>query len=526
MNFTSKALMNLPIGIQDFKQLREGGFVYIDKTDLALQLIELGQPLFLTRPRRFGKSLLLSVMHYAFLGKKHLFEGLHIYDKHDFKPFPVLHLDFSIIGRLKEDDFAGEFLEKIQKFSEKNNFFEKKVDVRLQMSALLDFFNKNNQKLVLIIDEYDKPLVDNLDDIPTARRNQVILRNFYEVVKAQGTDIQFTMITGITKFSQLSLFSSMNQLRDISLDKRFATVCGYTQQEIDSYFPKFYTNIHEEYPGKDLDFVKNNIKQWYNGHNFGGNERVYNPFAILNIADSLVLINYWYETGNPRWLFQLMKAKNLSHNIVPMRINAKHIRSFDIENINFETVLFQTGYLTIIDYDSWKHIYTLDFPNREVKENFYDGLLEEYTETKSSNVSTTIDTLRDALEKNDLENIFDQINVLFASIPHQIFLAKYEAYYHSILHTLFSLMNYWVESEVSTSKGRIDTVLQTATHIYIIEFKIDRTNEKTAEHAALKQIKDNQYAAKFANSRKQIVLIGVALGIEERGVIAYIVENL
>ena len=195
--------MKYPIGIQDFKQLREGGFVYIDKTDLALQLIELGQPLFLTRPRRFGKSLLLSVMHYAFLGEKHLFEGLHIYDKYDFKPFSVLHLDFAGIGRLKEDDFAGEFLDKIQKFSEKNNFFEKKVDVRAQMSALLDFFNKNNQKLVLIIDEYDKPLVDNLDDIPTARRNQLILRSFYEIVKIQGSDIQFTMITGITKFSQL-----------------------------------------------------------------------------------------------------------------------------------------------------------------------------------------------------------------------------------------------------------------------------------------------------------------------------------
>ena len=416
--------MKYPIGIQDFKQLREGGFVYIDKTDLALQLIELGQPLFLTRPRRFGKSLLLSVMKYAFLGEKHLFEGLHIYDKYDFKPFPVLHLDFSIIGRLRDDDFANNFLVQIQEFCRKNQFPEQKNDVAEQFRCFLLFLKENNQKLVLIIDEYDKPLVDNLDDIPTARRNQVILRNFYEVVKSQGTDIQFTMITGITKFSQLSLFSSMNQLRDISLDKHFATVCGYTQQEIDSYFPKFYTNIHEEHPDKDLDFIKDNIKQWYNGHNFGGKERVYNPFAILNIAQSLVLINYWYETGNPRWLFQLMKAKNLSHNIVPMRINAKQIRSFDIENINFETVLFQTGYLTIIDYDSWKHIYTLDFPNREVKENFYDGLLGEYTETKNSNVGTTIDTLREAIEKNDLEEVFDQINVLFASIPHQICSSK------------------------------------------------------------------------------------------------------
>ena len=533
--------MKYPIGIQDFKQLREGGFVYIDKTDFALQLMELGQPLFLTRPRRFGKSLLLSTIKYAYLGEKQLFEGLKIYDNYDFKPFPVLHLDFSEIKpnlKLKLD-FESRFLAVLYEYSKEIAFPDETGDVALQFKGILKFLRAKNQKLVLIIDEYDKPLVDNLDNIPIARKNQLVLRSFYEIVKAQGADLEFLIITGITKFSQLSLFSSMNQLFDFSFAPQFAHVCGYTQKEIDAYLPDFYTNLQDKFPNQGVDVVRAYIKEWHNGYNFGSAERIYNPFAILNIAQTTVFKNYWYESGNPRWLFNLMR-ENMPYDLINLEVRGADIRSFDIENINFETVLFQTGYLTIQSHNPLDDSYILDFPNREVKECLYDGLLTEYAWVRSGTINKTLRALKKATNENDLEAFFHHLNILFASVPHQIFLEQYEAFYHAILHIAFTLLNYHIDSEVSTNIGRIDTVLQTATHIYIIEFKIDKPvknaikttkktskiNPETIAGVAMQQIKDKKYAEKYLNSGKQIVLIGVCLGREERGVTAYIDQEI
>jgi hypothetical protein len=494
-------------------------------------LLTLGQPYFLTKPRRFGKSLCITTLKHLFLGKKHLFEGLYIHDKYDFQSFPVLHLDFS--GR--NDDSASllsaDLTERLIYFSKKIDFVAEKNTPHEQMNAILDFLEQKKQKLVVLVDEYDKPLLDNLDNLEVARGNQKVLRKFYEVLKSRGSCLRFFMVTGITKFSQMSLFSSMNQLNDISFDAQFATLCGYTAAEIDAHFPDLYENLLVEtnqHGGEfTIESIKAKVKSHYNGYNFGGTpeQKIYNPFGVLHLIKNKRFRNYWFETGNPRWLLVLLQ-QNIGNELPPYCVDSTEMSSFDIEKINFVTVLYQTGYLTPIHQDNLTGLFTLDFPNREVKETFLNVLLAEYINSKRTALPLIIGLRQDILNQ-DFETFFDKINSLFASIPYQIFIEKREAYYHSILHIAFTLLNFWVESEVSTSKGRIDTVLQTDTHIYILEFKVELPKTlkgKRLAKAALDQIKEKDYTEKYKNSNKIITKIGIALGAKERGVIAYWVE--
>jgi Predicted AAA-ATPase/PD-(D/E)XK nuclease superfamily len=524
--------MKLPISIQDFEELREGKYLYIDKTDLIFDILALGQSCFLTKPRRFGKSLCMSTLKYAFLGKKHLFEGLYMHDKYDFQPFPVLHLDFSGIDNGRGEHFSVKLIQKLVDFSKNIGLEVEKDSPRDQMNGILDFLEQKKQELVVLVDEYDKPLLDNLGDIEIAQENQRTLRGFYEILKSRGARLRFFMVTGITKFSQMSLFSSMNQLRDISFDAKFATLCGYTAAEIDTYFPDLYKNLLQE-NNKDstlnytITQIKEKVKSYYNGYNFGGTpeQKMYNPFGLLHLAATNLFKNYWFETGNPRWLLLLLK-QDLGYSLPPYSVDSTEMSSFDIERVNFVTVLYQTGYVTVVDYDKETNLYTLDFPNREVKETFLNVLLSEYIEKTRSPLPMIIG-LRQDLKNKDFETFFDKINTLFASIPYQIFIEKREAYYHSILHIAFTLLGFWVESEVSTSKGRIDTVLQNDTDIFILEFKIELPKTlkgKRLAQAPLAQINEKDYTEKYKNTPKNITKIGIALGAKERGVVAYLVE--
>jgi hypothetical protein len=505
-NYNKK--MKLPIGIQDFEELREGKYLYIDKTDLIFDLLTLGQPCFLTKPRRFGKSLCITTLKHLFLGKKHLFEGLYIHDKHDFETYPVLHLDFSGRNDVTETELIADLNKKLYNFSKTIDLQAEESTPARQMHAILDFLEQKKQKLVVLVDEYDKPLLDNLDNLEIAHANQKILRSFYEVLKSRGSRLRFFMVTGITKFSQMSLFSSMNHLRDISFDANFATLCGYTAAEIDAHFPDLYEKLLQENNSDGilnytLTEIKEKVKSYYNGYNFGGTpeQKVYNPFGLLHLAATNHFKNYWFETGNPHWLLLLLK-QDLGYNLPPYSVDSTEMGSFDIERVNFVTVLYQTGYLTVVDYDKHTNLYTLNFPNREVKETFLNVLLTEYIEKQRSALPMIIGLQTD-LKNQDFETFFDKINSLFASIPHQIFIEKREAYYHSILHIAFTLLGFWVESEVNTSKGRIDTVLQNDTDIFILEFKVE--NPKTLKGKSTKKITLKNIKIRKKTSRKSVL---------------------
>ena len=380
--------MKLPIGIQDFEELREGKYLYIDKTDLIFDLLNLGQPCFLTKPRRFGKSLCISTIKYLFLGEKHLFEGLYIHDKHDFEAFPVLHLDFSGRNDVTESQLTQDLVRKLVHFSKSIGLLVEETTAPEQMNAILDFLEEKKQKLVVLVDEYDKPLLDNLDNLPIALANQKILRSFYEVLKSRGSRLRFFMVTGITKFSQMSMFSSMNQLKDISFNAKFATLCGYTATEIDQHFPDLYHNLAKAESDAQIQFspemIREKVKEYYNGYNFGGidEQKVYNPWAILHVAADLKITNFWFETGNPRWLLLLLKQNISKELLPPYQVGFTALGSFDIEKVSLPTILYQTGYLTVVNINRADGLYTLDFPNREVKETFLNVLLSEYIETQ------------------------------------------------------------------------------------------------------------------------------------------------
>jgi len=496
-------MKKLPIGLQTFSTIRKENYLYIDKTDMAYNLINNYKYAFLSRPRRFGKSLFLDTLRNIFEGKKELFRGLYIYDKYEFEKYPVIKIDW-----------AGDFksLEKTEKRAKeilKDN--QERLGVECSFDAtsagcfeeLIRQSAKKYQKpVVILIDEYDKPILDNLENKDVALQNRDFLRSFYGIIKANDEYIKFAFLTGISKFSKSNIFSGLNMLEDISLSSDFGNVCGYTQENIENEFREYLKGV-------DLNLVK----KWYNGYYFLA-DKVYNPFDILQfIKNKFIFRNYWFKSGNPYFLIELLKKQHYNipqlENIV---VGEELLDSFEVEKLKLEVLLFQAGYLTIDKFIQTPIgvRYKLKIPNLEVQISLNSLFLDYLTNNLFENERLEV---YEALLEANLNKFKEIIKSLFASIPYNNYvkneIGEYEGYYASVFFSYLAGAGLEIIPEDVTNNGRIDLTIKINEKVYIIEFKVG--NEK-----ALKQIKEKKYYEKYQN--KEIYLIGINFDEKEKNI--------
>lgn len=517
-------MKKLPLGIQSFSELIGENHTYVDKTkDIYNLFADGGKYYFLSRPRRFGKSLLISTLAELFSGNKALFKGLWIYDKIEWKEHPVIHIDFAGMRYRSETELDETLNYLIDENAKRYNIQLKSKTFDKRLKDLIIELSQKEQ-VVLLIDEYDKPIIDFIDQKEIAEANRKTLGNFYSIIKATDKYLKFAFLTGVSKFSKVSVFSGLNNLHDITLSKHFATFLGYTHEELLFHFGGYIERMTEEM-NTDRNALVEKIRTWYNGYSWDGQNFVYNPFSILSLFKENSFDNYWFSTGTPSFLIRMIKEKGSDiTRFDNLPVSHYAFDSFDFDTMDVIPLLFQTGYLTI------KEIYTkrdtkrfrLNYPNKEVRDSFLTYLFQAYTQ-KGPGVSTEIlDRVSEAIDDDDVDRIMQELKVLFASIPYHIFIGEKEAYYHTVIYLALKLAGADTIPEDPTNKGRIDAVLETEQKIYIIEFKLG----KGSEADALAQVKSKGYHEKYLNRGKQIVLVGVGLDPEERNIGDYVTENL
>ncbi|MEQ8706992.1 MAG: AAA family ATPase [Phaeodactylibacter sp.] len=503
--------MKYPIGIQSFREIREGGYVYVDKTRQIHDLVSEGKYFFLSRPRRFGKSLLLSTLYELYTGQEALFRDLWIHAHWDWEAAlrPVVWLKFASFGykqhSLKEALEIG-----LREEAARLGLDSSKVGHSHILSWLIrEAYNTYGQKVVILIDEYDKPIIDYLDDIPKAEENRDTLKWLYSVLKDADPYIEFLFLTGVSAFSKVSIFSDLNNLSNITLSPQGYTLLGITQEELDTVF---------EAPMQAYDRSK--VREWYNGYSWGGEERLYNPFSILRFLQSGQYQNYWFETGTPTFLVREMR-KHRFYNMSGFQTAINDLVNFDYARLNPISVLFQTGYLTIRDYDSELLIYTLDYPNREVRSSLEQLLMSEYMDYPPQGALPRVVNILQALRHRDLEAVVEILNAAFAEIPYEHWQKENEHFYHALIHLTFSLLGAYTRSEVHTARGRCDALVETADYLYAFEFKLDRP---VAE--ALQQIREKGYLSAYADSPKEKIGVGVSFSTAQKGIVDWAVEGV
>ncbi len=515
----------LPIGIQDFETIRSEDFYYVDKTPLIRRLVEDGRHYFLSRPRWFGKSLLVDTIGALFAGQESLFRGLEIHEYWDWSvTHPVVRLSFD--GKYNEpEEIKNDVLEQLEALEHEYGLTPAIAlntgPTRLR-SLPRRLHQTTDQRAVILVDEYDKPILDVLKDSDQARANREYLRGFYGMIKGSAKHIRFVFVTGVSMFSKVSLFSGLNNLKNISLDTRFATICGYTDMDLDTVFaPEL----------KDLD--RDAIRTWYNGYNWRGKERVYNPFDVLLLFDEREFLPHWFETGSPDFLFETLKKTSISLRELENRtVDRSLISKFDVEDISAEALLFQTGYLTITDerQEGYRTVYRLDYPNQEVKLSLNDELLT-YLNPKSRIPTEDGETLRTRLETQDFAGFAETLKAYLASIPYQWaatgHLVRYEAWYAGLLHMCFRAIGVDVRSEEVSNHGRADMVVLTGGQVFVFEFKMVDTAKKTKDalETALTQIRSRGYAEKYRDRKEPIYLVAIACGRDIRNVLDIRVES-
>jgi len=504
----------LPIGIQTFREIRENHHYYVDKTGMIGQLVDAGKHYFLSRPRRFGKSLLLDTLKELFEGNEPLFQGLAIHGHWDWaEPFPVLRFSF---GRknYRESQALGESLHQQLTQMERDFGFQAEFDdAGSRFADLLEKIKvKTGKPVVVLVDEYDKPILDALEYPEVAKANRDFLRGFYATIKDFDSHIRFSFLTGVSKFSKVSLFSGLNNLEDITLIPGYSSLCGYTDADIDSVFAP-------ELPRLDRD----EIRDWYNGYHWLG-EGVYNPFDILQLFRNHSFKSYWFETGTPTFLVeQLLKRQVPTLKLDNLLSSSDMLSSFDVGDISTEALLFQTGYLTIKQEENLggQFFYTLGYPNREVYQSLNNSLLAALVQNKSQQVLHASQLYR-LLSANDIAGLKPLFHSFFASIPHQWYtnnhIQDYEGYYASVFYSYFASLGLDVTLEDTSNLGRIDMTLKFNGQVYIFEFKVV---ELVPEGKALQQIKDKAYADKYRALNQPIYLIGVEFSKTDRNIVGF-----
>jgi len=518
---SSTTRKKLPIGIQTFREIREENYYYVDKTPFVQKLIEQGKYYFLSRPRRFGKSLFIETLAELFSGNEILFQGLAIHDQWDWqRKFPVIRISFA--EGVLSSEIALE-----QRIREILSTEQKKQGIQCQNESIAGIFSEliagihqvTGERVVILVDEYDKPILDNLTNPEIAKAMRDGLRNLYSVIKGADAHIRFAMLTGVSKFSKVSLFSGLNNLNDITVDKKYSAICGYTDQDIDTVFLA-------ELDGLDRE----QIREWYNGYNWTG-ESVYNPFDVLLLFNKRQFKPYWFETGTPTFLIELLASRQTwLPDLCQLQSDADILSSFELESIPTEALMFQTGYLSIAEehHDFGEYWYRLRYPNKEVYQSLSNSLLRAWTSpTATQPVMQNKRKLQDILQSNDFAAMQNLFTAFFASIPHDWYrnnpIAQYEGYYASVFYAYFAALGLSITLEDTTNHGRIDMTVRYNQQIYLFEFKVVEFSPKGS---ALQQLKDKNYAEKYQAENQPIHLIGVEFSKEQRSVIGFEVITL
>src|SRR5574344_207957 len=515
--------MKYPIGIQNFESLRNDNYVYVDKTALVYQLADQGRYYFLSRPRRFGKSLLISTMEAYFSGKKELFSGLAIEKlEQKWTKYPILHLDLNTRKYENQDSLESELNKHLEIWeSLYGDEFKKRALEERFFHIIRKAYEKTGERVVILVDEYDKPLLEAINNDELQNDFRATLKAFYSVLKTQDRYIKFAFLTGVTKFGKVSIFSDLNNHQDISMDERYIDICGLTEKELHEYFDEGITELGEKNNiTKEECYAK--LKEQYDGYHFRQDSiGIYNPFSLLNTLEKMKFSDYWFESGTPTFLVHLLKKTDYDlESIEEQEVSSDKINSIDAMSYNPIPVIYQGGYLTIKGYDKEFRTYFLGFPNKEVENGFINYLLPYYTPSDREKPSEFfIRNFVTFVRKGHPDDFMKLLQSLFADADYQI-AGKMELYFQNAMYVIFKIMGFYTEVERTTSRGRIDVFIKTKDVLYIIELKLDGSADE-----ALQQIEEKGYAAPFANDSRTLYKIGVNFSSETRGVEEWKIEN-
>ena len=509
-----------PVGIQNFEDLRSRGYIYVDKTSLLYTLVQTGKYYFLSRPRRFGKSLMISTLEAYFLGKRELFKGLAMESlEKDWTVHPVLHMDLNTRNYYDYESLLGilnqnlEVWEKLYGDEKKDRVPEERF-----MYVIKRAYEQTGRRVVILIDEYDKPMLQAITNPELQTKFRNTLKAFYGALKSCDGSIHFAMLTGVTKFSKVSVFSDLNNLRDISMVNQYAEICGISDAELHQYFDG---DIHSLADKLSIDYTKacGLLKENYDGYHFCYNSvGMYNPFSLLSTFANMQIGSYWFETGTPTYLVELMKLHHYPvEEIEHIVTSGPVLDSIDAASTDPVPVIYQSGYLTIKDYNAEFENYTLGFPNREVEQGLLRFLLPHYASVSVSKSPYEIQCFVGEVRKGDVDGFLSRLQTFFDDTPYELARDR-EVHYQNILYIVFKLMGFHTEVEYRTSRGRVDLVLKTSDYIYVMEFKLNGTAEE-----AMQQIEEKGYASAFASDSRKVIKVGINFSDETRSIERWIV---
>jgi len=513
-----------PIGIQTFSEIRNNGYIYIDKTEYLWKLATQSKYFFLSRPRRFGKSLFISTLEAFFEGKRELFKGLAIDSKdYDWKSYPVLHLDLNTQDYTKDDNSLTSILdEHLQLWENKYEIEPHATDIALRFASIIrEVSKKTGKQVVILIDEYDKPLLMNLFNQGRNRLFRNTLKSFYGALKSCDRYIRFAFLTGVTKFGKVSVFSDLNNLNDISLDSQFNGICGISESELISYFESDIPALAES-NNISVERATELLKANYDGYHFTApeSEGIYNPFSLLCVFQKMTFGFYWFHTGTPTMLIELLNKTNTNlSQLSEAERSSLELMGIDPAFRDPIPVIFQSGYLTIRGYDNEWDRYRLGFPNEEVKRGFLEALLPYYADERLTRNDMNVFRMVDALRKGDLDLFMDIVKSLMAGIPYHNVSQDCESRFHDLMYIICNLMGLKVNSELRTSRGNIDMTVETDRYVYIFEFKVNRSPAE-----AIKQINEKGYADRYLADPREVVKVGVRFSTRTRNITRWITE--
>ena len=524
-------LQLLPLGVQDFSILREGDYLYVDKTSLIYELTHTQRAVFLSRPRRFGKSLLLSTIKYYFLGRKDLFSGLAIeqleeQSKEPWAEYPVMYFSLASGEFMEKDGLAKKLRTSLNDFEEKYELPHDEVTLAIRFAKALENANKKTgRKVVVLVDEYDNPLLKNMTVNPQQEEaNRNLYKNFFATLEDCDEYLRFYMFTGVTKFSKVSIFSDLNQLTDISMADEYAEICGITKQEIEDNFDLYIQNLSKKVC-LSRDATLSELKRMYDGYHFSGEgEGMYNPFSLLHCFNECKFGNYWFESGTPTFLINKLNASNfdIRQFTDEVKVSESEIKDYRPENADPVPLFYQSGYLTIKSWNKRQNSYKLTFPNAEVKYGFLNSLAPSYLHVEDKPAPFNIDILDDAVEDGDTEGMKKWFTALFALLPYPTGAdteAITEQNFQNVIFMALTMMGKYARTEVHSAKGRADCILEADDYVYVFEFKRD-----VSAAEALKQIEEQGYAAPYSTDKRKLFKIGVNFSSTERNITEWEVQ--
>ena len=512
-----------PIGVQDFESLRKDGYLYVDKTAIIHDIVSRGRYYFLSRPRRFGKSLLISTLKAYFEGKRELFQGLAMEQlEQEWRVHPVLHLDLNIEKYASGDSLDNILETNLVQWEKQYGAEPSERSFSLRFAGIVRrAYEKTGERVVILVDEYDKPLLQAIGNKALQDDYRATLKPFYGVLKTMDGCIKFALLTGVTKFGKVSVFSDLNHLRDLSMLEQYTDICGISEKELHSHFKEEICEM-AELNHTSYEEMASQLRQNYDGYHFAPNTPgMYNPYSLLNVFANKKFGSYWFETGTPTYLVELLKSTDYQFDdVTGYEVGIEGLSGTDAADTDPIPVIYQSGYLTIKNYDEEFEIYTLDYPNEEVKQGFIKFLLPHYVYCKPAEHKTIIREFIKSLRSGDANRFMQQMQTLMAGTPYEL-VRELENHYQNVMYIITKLLGFYVQAEYRTSNGRIDLLIATDQYVYIIELKFDGNAKE-----ALEQINAKEYALPFALDGRKVIEIGANVSKETRNIDEWLVSHL